>query len=204
MSFPSTSVLDNFNRADGAIGANWPDKPTSSYSPLTISSNQAAGSVGNNGSFWITSFAGDQEIFTDVPVIPSSAGNTFDIWARGTGLNGSGKLNAYMGQWAVTGTAMKLFKFVAGAATQLGTTVTQAMANGDGLGISCVGTTITLWYRSGPAGTWTSVIQVTDSAVSGAGQIGISSQGSSTMRFDNFGGGAPSGGGSPGFRFAFS
>lgn len=42
MAFPLTSVLDTFNRADGAIGANWSNDPLSDGSPVaaTIASNQ--------------------------------------------------------------------------------------------------------------------------------------------------------------------
>jgi hypothetical protein len=71
-SFPSTPVLDNFNRANGSIGSNWSGN-TSAY---TISSNQL--SVDDNGSntdiYWGNeAFGADQEAYVTFAHIDSNA-----------------------------------------------------------------------------------------------------------------------------------
>jgi len=70
--FPSTPVLDNFNRANGSIGSNW-----SGYaSKYHVTSNQMT--VDYNGSnsdiYWSNSFGADQEAyvtFTDIDTTAS-------------------------------------------------------------------------------------------------------------------------------------
>ena len=61
-SFPSTGVLDNFNRANGAIGSNW----SGNKSGYSISSNQLlVGTSGSNSDiYWnASSFDADQEAY---------------------------------------------------------------------------------------------------------------------------------------------
>ncbi len=69
--FPSTGVLDNFNRANGAIGANW-DGVTGGYS---VSANQLR--VVNNADnyiFWsAASFGADQEVYVTLATVTASA-----------------------------------------------------------------------------------------------------------------------------------
>jgi hypothetical protein len=69
--FPSTGILDNFNRANGGIGANW-GGVTIGYS---ISSNRLR--VVNNGDnyiFWsVASFGADQEVHVTLATIAADA-----------------------------------------------------------------------------------------------------------------------------------
>jgi hypothetical protein len=69
--FPTTGVLDNFNRADGPVGANW-QGATNNFS---IVGNQV--NVGNTANMrymtWSTAFGGNQEAFlTFTQVSPTS------------------------------------------------------------------------------------------------------------------------------------
>ena len=70
--FPSTSVLDNFNRANGAIGSNWLGQNTSSF---TISSNQLAINSSGLDSFaaWSSaSFGADQEAYVTLSQVSAN------------------------------------------------------------------------------------------------------------------------------------
>jgi len=68
--FPSTAVLDNFDRANGAIGANWAGT-TSGYS---IASNRLDVGTGEASIFWQgASFGPEQEVFVTLSTIDSAA-----------------------------------------------------------------------------------------------------------------------------------
>lgn len=69
--FPSTSVLDNFNRANGAIGANWAGA-TSGYS---IASNQLDASSSADDIYWQGgSFGADQEAYITLTNVDPNGG----------------------------------------------------------------------------------------------------------------------------------
>ncbi len=69
--FPSTGVVDNFNRANGSVGSAW-SGTTAGYS---ISSNQLrVGSSGEQHIYWNSaSFGADQEAYVTLSTINSSA-----------------------------------------------------------------------------------------------------------------------------------
>lgn len=68
--FPSTAVLDNFNRANGALGGAW----ISGSSKLVITSNQLAESNGTvAAAVWPTVFGTSQEAFMTIAATSSSA-----------------------------------------------------------------------------------------------------------------------------------
>jgi PKD repeat protein len=72
--FPSTNVLDNFNRSNGAIGSNWSGS-TSGYS---IAGNKLDVGSGDD-IFWSpTSFGTDQEVFVTFTTIDQS-GSELDL-----------------------------------------------------------------------------------------------------------------------------
>ncbi|HQU37327.1 MAG TPA: hypothetical protein PLR65_12155 [Anaerolineales bacterium] len=70
--FPSTPILDDFNRADGAIGSNWSGN-TSKYS---ISSNQLLVTSSNSNSdiYWSgQAFGADQEVYVTFANVHATA-----------------------------------------------------------------------------------------------------------------------------------
>jgi galactose oxidase-like protein/glyoxal oxidase-like protein/Kelch motif protein len=67
-SFPTTSVLDNFNRANGALGSSW----SGASSSFAVNNNQM--DVLSNGAvFWNSSFGSTQEVYTRIPAIDSAS-----------------------------------------------------------------------------------------------------------------------------------
>jgi hypothetical protein len=73
--------------------------------------------------------------------------------------------------------------------TLLGSSFSQAFTDGDSIGITHVGSTITIYFKSG-AGSWTSLGTRTDGTYTGAGRIAIGGFDSTSLTFDDFGGGA--------------
>jgi glucose/arabinose dehydrogenase len=68
--FPLTAVLDNFNRADGAIGANWADQTA----PLLISGNRLSITNNNATTVWRGgTFGPDQEAYVTLVSAPPNA-----------------------------------------------------------------------------------------------------------------------------------
>ena len=71
MTFPTTSVLDSFDRADGGLGSNW-STPTF-VTGFNISSNVAFGATTANIQYYnVATYGADFEIFADVSNLPGS------------------------------------------------------------------------------------------------------------------------------------
>ncbi|MCL4294078.1 MAG: PKD domain-containing protein [Anaerolineae bacterium] len=69
--FPSTPVLDSFNRSNGAMGSNW-SGGTSGYS---IVSNRLDVGSGDNNIYWnVTSFGADQEVYVTLTTVNTVGG----------------------------------------------------------------------------------------------------------------------------------
>jgi len=191
--FPTTSLLDNFNRANGALGSNWTAGTiTGETGAPTIVSNTAQG--GTSGSSlsanWnVTSFGPDSEVYATVTSkITSGLSSGMQLRAR----YNAGSKNTYtVYAEADTGTdTWTLFKVSNSAYSQLGATFSQEFAVGDAIGLSVVGTTLTAYYKAS-GGSWTALTTRTDSTFSAAGLIGMELEpGSGTFgSWDDFGGG---------------
>lgn len=183
MAFPTTSVLDTFDRADGGLGANW----TTGFgdgAPSIISNVVGSGSAGWKGAWYTAaSYGPDVEAFYTI----TASASTLSISVRGDG--GGASWNGYVFNCSPVAGANNctIYKVVAGAATALGANFTQAYTNGDGIGLSAVGTTITAYFSSG-GGAYSSVTTRTDSTFSGSGNIGFEVF-DAAVRINDFGGG---------------
>jgi hypothetical protein len=194
LAFPTTGTLDDFNRADGALGANWTGGFFADSSNLTIVSN-AAKSAGAafGGSSWNTQKGADLEIW-GILQTTLAGGSTTELWLEPLDSQSSGSPNGFGLVAAGTGSAnkgLRLFRFDAGtpsAALIQDTTITWAA--GDGFGFSRVGTTFTM-YRLPSGGAWAQVsTTATDSNYATALFLGAeSSSNSPEAAFDTFGGG---------------
>jgi hypothetical protein len=67
-------------------------------------------------------------------------------------------------------------------------TLTHPFAAGDGIGAAVVGTTITVYSRTGTGGAWTVMGSVTDSSITTGGRVALQAAGTA-VSFTNFGGG---------------
>lgn len=193
MAFPTTPVLDSFNRADeNPLGnGTWTAPALGDSGSPQVLSNQCApdGAVANyNAAVWSSAFGADQEAYFTLAV--KGTGTTFVYLA-------SRMTSETLLTWAgytlqiPTGTnsVWTLNKVVAGWSTIIGTTATQLVSAGDSVGCSIVGTTFTMQYKAA-AGSWTALNTVTNTAISGSGKIGFEWDGlDAARRLDDFGGG---------------
>lgn len=156
---------DNFNRANGALGASWTDTLTGGG--LQINGNGVASTASTSrGSRCTTTFTQNhraQAIF-----LRDGAGNgTFlSICCRYSGTDGGGNRNCYQG--TTNGSDYYITRVVNGSGTDLATGIGgDLFQRNDIVELECNGTTIAL-YRT-RSGTRTLINSVTDSAVSGTG-----------------------------------
>ncbi len=190
MDFPTTSVLDTFTGTDqNPISGNWSTPMHSSDNAMRRLSNQltpTTAGVFNNAWWNVQTFGPDVEAFATITTLPGN-GQPTDVWARvknpGTS-NLEGYLAVYSGNDA---NAVYLGKYISGAwAGQVGSAIQHPLVAGDKIGICCMGTTIELWaYESG---SWSRLIQATDTSHQTAGYIGAEIY-HNVARLDDFGGG---------------
>jgi hypothetical protein len=157
-------TTDDFNRADGAIGANW--TTLTAATAFDISSNQARGpSAGTCASFYSAFTPQNANHFAraTLTTLVASASGGVGVMTRADNVSGG---NAYLGLGADSGTPDLLYSVVAGVATLISTAAGGAAAN-DVLELRAIGTTQTLLKNS------VTDISVTDSSVAGVGTGGI-------------------------------
>ncbi|MBN9393103.1 MAG: hypothetical protein J0I20_34035 [Chloroflexi bacterium] len=194
MAFPTTSILDNFNRANGNnVYSNGPWGATPIWSgdtSLVISSNAAKANGSWGDVYTNTSTYTDSEAYATI----SSTGGTdgyLEIMVRGSGGN-SGNPSYYSLGWSQHDNhddTWRVYRSAGGAYTQLGAQFTQAPAVGHRFGISAIGSSVIGYYDTGSG----FVAKVTTSDTTHtSGRLGFEIYNSSGI--DDFGGGTPGSG----------
>ena len=187
MSFPTTSVLDDFNRADSStLGANYAADPYNfGHSSCQILSNQVAKNVTDGSNYWsAATFGPDSESYIDLPTLPTveTVLGVRLLSPATTGVDGYLLLESIGSPdgWSI-------FRVDNGGLTQLGATVSQDISAGDSIGLEVIGSTLKGYRKN--AGTWAEIISRTDSTYTSAGNISSTYCVDASIRADNFGGG---------------
>lgn len=194
MGFPRTAVLDDFNRADGDLGANWQEFMRSG-NDFVIASNQAKpdGDEYNGELYNVAQYGPACEVYATLATLQSAGGIVVlyarlkDVVADDWNFDGYA-LQAYWFEWEGT----DYFRFYVlriddSVATTLGATVTYTdHANGDKAGLRCVGAALEAWRDDG--GGWALIAQRSDSTYGAAGYVGLYMD-KDASRVDDFGGG---------------
>lgn len=198
MAFPTTSVLDNFNRADEATlsgGGNW-NGPTegSPRSSLTLTSNQVTGhSTSTSSSWWAaSSFGPNSECGIRIPT-KNVNGSTDYLWIN-LATPGSTAVDGYF--IAVnynSGTdTIEVYRIDNDGFTIINSAVNQEITAGDSIGVWHDGVnTLKVYLKTG--GVW-SLLGTFPAATYLSGYIGLGAD-RDTGRLDDFFGGTVSGGG---------
>ncbi len=179
----TTTASDDFDRADGTLGANWADI---SDGGLTITSNQAAGTnaSGSSGDTWTaTTFSSDQ--YSQIDVTANAL--TGNQWIGAAVRSQNSGQDAYVGvyHWNYGSPGLQLWRRHNGGWTQLGATYnTAALPAGTHLQIEAVGPAISLLENG------TTRITATDTELTG-GAPGVMANGTPTA--DNWSGGNTTG-----------
>jgi hypothetical protein len=186
VAFPTTGVLDDFNRADGAVGSNWTADPNgSSWPTFNVSSNTLAGTGADSWMTWnVADYGPDCEAYATVTTAPG-AGKTFEL-DIGVLNSGSASIDGYAVDWKIDTNSFRIFRMDNGVYTQL-SIFTSAIDVNDKAGFERDGSTLTVYkYVHGMwalAGASTS-----DATYSSAGKLQIAIS-DTVGRLDDFGGG---------------
>lgn len=182
----SAPVLDNFNRANGGLGANWFGATTG----YAISSNTV--DVGNgDGIFWGVQYGADQEAFvtfssidpagSDQAIVLKSQSST--TWSSGALAVSYKAASQRVQVWTFSGTQ---------GWVQRGANVSGTFTNGDQLGARVTATGLVEIYKNN------SLLGTADASgwtyATNGGYIGLIFIGSANAFVDNFGGGTVAGG----------
>ena len=164
-----TTFFDDFNRANGAPGANWVD----SSGLWTVVSNQlSSGSAGGTIVIRAATAMATSDNSAQVTIAATGA-VSHGVWCRGN----TGFTNGYL--FRNDGTSWVLFSNVGGSFTSLGSFAGAAVA-GDVAKVQAVGSTIT-GYVNGVAR-----VTVTNTAVTTGTSVGIRAESTNLLRFDDF------------------
>jgi hypothetical protein len=177
--FAATSASDDFNRADGGLGANW---TAIADGAMAIASQQVTGTAGvlTGDIRTAESYASDQYSTVQVTSTQLTGGQWIGPAVRAQ----NGGLNGYVGiyYWNNGSPVLQLFKRTGtNSWTQLGGTYSSGpLAAGTQLEVAAVGSTISFWQNG------VKRISVTDSTFTG-GAPGMMAFGNATA--DNWSGG---------------
>lgn len=165
-----TTFTDDFNRADSSnLGANWVEVS----GDWSIVSNQL--SPGAAGGTIILRAAGAMSTNDNSAqvTIAATAAVSQGVWCRGNSNITSGYL------WRNDGTSWDLFQVVGGSFTNIGT-FAGAAAPSDVAKVQAVGSTIKGFVNG------VQRVSVTDTAVASGTSVGIRSESSGSIRYDDF------------------
>lgn len=186
--FPFTDTLDDFNRANGSLGANWGGKLFNSDGALAIDTNLVKGvnAGSNNNQGWNTQVAPDCEVY--VEIVSSADTNRVLVALRWSALD-TDTPDGYAAR-ALGGATnnVLVFRFDNGAATTIAT-ISQVVDDGDWLGLRMAGDVLGVFYKDiSVSSNWIQIGEVEDTTHSAAGHLGLLLEGD-TGRADNFSGG---------------
>ena len=184
MSFPSTGILDNFNRGnESPVDGNW--SPFYGDLKAQLVSNAIIHLDTSDGSsmYWNPNTYQDSENYYTI----TTKGTTdFSIFTR-MGGDPINALDGYRGYHSIPLSLVRIQRLDDSVKTTLGADITSVtFANGDGFGFEMIGSTITTYKRI--SGSWAGIGNRSD-ATYASGYIGLRGGDDTTWVFDDFGGG---------------
>ena len=157
---PTTIITDDFNRADGELGANWTDDT----GDADIVSNQWDATAVTVVSRYSGASLSSVDHYAQAKIMNSPAGNAGPMARK----EASGALTYYVALKNGSPTAVvQLYSRVAGTHTQLGANIADSWTSGDTYQVRCNVSTISFWKNG------SSVADRTDTAITGNLQTGL-------------------------------
>jgi hypothetical protein len=177
--FPTTGILDDFNRADGPVGANWTDLGF----PITIVTNRASQAGASNHNLWnVSTFGPDLEVYLTRATAGAINSILYIVMNMPEAFFDGYKATYNKGTCSIQ-------RVDVGIVTQLGASMIPAPAMPDNstAGVSFIGSKLTLLYTDS-TNTWITLDSRYDSTYKAVANIGWADF-FSTEYQDNFGGG---------------
>lgn len=164
------AFTDDFNRADSSsLGAGWVEV---SGDWSIISNRLSSGSAGGTIILRAAGAMASNDHYAQVTIAITTAASQ-GVWCRGNANISSGYL------WRNDGTSWDLFSVVGGSFSVIGS-FAGAAANGDVAKVEAVGSTIKGFVNGAER------VSVTDTAVTTGTSVGLRSESTSALRFDDF------------------
>jgi hypothetical protein len=193
--FPSTPILDDFNRADeDPITGIWTNGATGTGACEVIS-NEAGGASGTDNCYVTQTYGAAQEVYATMATGASfNENNNQFIYACLQGGVGSATVDGYgvlVRRLTAANDRVRIVRITDASSVNLGTAYEDVeFADGDAIGLRIeVGGTLTLYFNDGGAG-WTQVDQVTGETTYGCAGTNLGMEAMhSSMLWDDFGGG---------------
>lgn len=187
MAFPTTGILDAFNRANETpIGGNWSSGTYNGESGCNLAGNALSYVTGSGwtGNYWNAATYGNCEAHCSINQLNGGANNGFSLhWRLITPATASHDGYNF---WA-NGASSIVIRVDNGVDTQLGASFSVTAAAGDAFGVESNGSTHTI-YRKPSGGAWGSLASRTD-ATYASGYIGLELHDNENLIVDDFGGG---------------
>jgi hypothetical protein len=187
MAFPTTSVLDDFNRANEGPppSASWTNSAgTAGLAGLQVVSStlQNSGSFEQREDYWnVTTFGPDSEVYVTVTTVGITS---FRLYLR-LQTPGTAGTDGYLAYFAST--AVFIYRIDNTSLTQQGASVSLTLAGGESYGFEIIGSDMNVYKKSG--GSWgTTLATRTEATYSAAGNIAIGTDAQNWV-LDDFGGG---------------
>lgn len=194
-SFPTTAILDSFNRADENPASGWNGNTYGggTHTNIQVVLSRAKGTSASQkfAAYRSAAYGPNQEAYVTIAQKPAGENKSvvwLDLRLQEAGTSGVDGYELELRNKSGTDT-VEVFRITNGTFINLGSIVSQEYDQGDGLGASIVGNTITL-YRKPQGGDWVQVTTRTDTTYTQAGQIGVGGGSTSDGTIiDDFGGG---------------
>lgn len=193
MPFPTTPILEDFNRADqNPLTTNWTCPLFTGEGSLQIVSNQVkgntTGSAFNNGWYDIGTYGPDCEAYYTL-ITRGAAGHLINLFVRLTSMDGSP--NGYFVRHILTGAGadtIRIRRIDNGVSSALGADITSVRVElGQKIGIQCIGDQISAYHFDGVS--WNLLGTRTDGTYTSQGYIALDIQDTTTV-CENLGGGS--------------
>lgn len=177
MAFPTTGVIDDFNRA--SIGTNWSGCWGDGL--FSISSNHVRASGWAGGYYNASSYGANSECyFTWLTVDGNKDVTVFMKMDTPASPNGYGI--------HITGASTFAIGGIVGGSFSVEATYTQAVSSGDSVGLWNNGNSIYAMYKAS-GGSWTTVGTITNTGHPSGGYVGCDGFGNTYNEYDDWGGG---------------
>jgi RHS repeat-associated protein len=183
--FPSTAILDNFNRSNGAIGSNW----SGETSEFSIASHQLSVNTSDSMIAWNgASFGADQEAFVTFSTLNTVGASEHALALKGQGTGAASDSRIEVSYFAAQNRVVVWTNEASqGGWVQRGADIPVTFANGDQLGVRARADGSVEVYKNGALLATRDITAWPHYAA--GGYIGMGFYSAQGARVDNFGGG---------------
>lgn len=189
MAFPATALLDNFNRANGALAGNWTGNLWPSEGVPSISSNQVVGTTGGWRSAYFNpqTFTAEAEVFATI----ANAAAQVDLYMLVSNPGGA-SITGYALFFVPADPGLRIARVDSSSSISYLKFITVTIASGDAIGLGRTPAGVFQAYRKPSGGSWATIdTTVTDTTYTAAGFVGLELAPNNSVAIDNFGGGNP-------------